>query len=110
VINNEIIRNKLGFDGLLLSDDLTMSALKGVPRDLAQQALEAGNDIVLHCNGDYTEMETIARALEPMKEASWARWTHAKALVTPMNPSYNPAEDAARLDVLLGGLAYQDVV
>jgi len=106
VINNDIIRDKLGFDGLLLSDDLTMKALKGTPGDLAQRALAAGNDIVLHCNGDASEMEAISRVLEPMKETSWLRWQHAKAMVAPLNPAYSPLEDAERLDILLGGLAY----
>ena len=109
VINNDIIRDKLGFDGLLLSDDLTMKALKGSPGELAERALAAGNDIVLHCNGDTSEMEAISRVLAPMKDASWMRWQHAKSMVAPLNPSYAPLEDAARLDVLLGGLAFGDV-
>lgn len=108
-VNNEIIRGKLGFDGLLLSDDLTMKALKGTAVSLARRALEAGNDIVLHCSGDASEMGAISMVLEPMNDTSWARWTHARGMVAPLNPSYNPAEDAARLDVLLGGLAFGDV-
>ena len=108
-ISNDIIRGALGFDGLLLSDDLTMKALKGTASDLARRALEAGNDIVLHCSGDASEMDSISRVLKPMDDTSWARWTHAQAMVTPIDPAYDPAEDAARLDVLLGGLAYGDV-
>ena len=107
-INKDVIRDVLGFDGLLLSDDLTMKALKGTAAELATRALEAGNDIILHCSADSSEMEGISRVLEPMNDRSWARWTHAKAMVTPINPAYSPAEDAARLDVLLGGLAYSD--
>lgn len=108
-VNTDVIRGRLGFDGLLLSDDITMKALKGTPGDLALRALEAGNDIVLHCSGDASEMEALALVLEPMRHESWARWTHAKAMVTPINPAYTPREDAARLDVLLGGLAFEDV-
>jgi beta-N-acetylhexosaminidase len=108
VVNNDIIRGVLGFDGLLLSDDLAMKALKGTPGDLARRALEAGNDIVLHCNGEASEMEAITRVLQPMGDASWARWQHAQAMVTPANAAYQPGEDAARLDVLLGGLAYDE--
>jgi beta-N-acetylhexosaminidase len=106
-ITNDVIRGRLGFDGLLLSDDLTMKALKGTPDELAMRALEAGADIALHCNGDIIEMGMLASALEPMKDDSWARWTHAKAMVTPIDPAYGPAEDAERLDVLLGGLAFE---
>lgn len=106
-ITNDIIRGSLGFDGLLLSDDLTMKALNGTPGDLARQALEAGNDVILHCNGESSEMEAISRTLlDPMADDSWKRWTHAQAMVTPINPAYSPREDAERLDVLLGGLAY----
>jgi len=108
VVNNDIIRGRLGFDGLLLSDDITMKALKGPVEELALRALEAGNDIVLHCNGEGEEMNAIARTLNPMSEASWARWEHAKAMVTPRDPAYMIREDAERLDVLLGGLAYDE--
>ena len=107
IVNDEIIRGSLGFDGLLLSDDLTMKALKGSSADLALRALEAGNDIILHCSGDASEMEAISRVLEPMGDASWARWTHAEAMITPLNPAYDPREDAERLDILLGGLAFK---
>jgi len=105
IMNNDIIRGALGFDGLLLSDDLTMKALKGAPGELARRALDAGNDIVLHCSGDTSEMAAIGMELQPMNDESWARWTHAQSMVVPINPAYDPREDAARLDVLLGGLA-----
>jgi beta-N-acetylhexosaminidase len=113
-VNREIIRLKLGFDGLLLSDDITMKALNGKPGDLATRALDAGNDIVLHCSGDSSEMEAISRALDIMGEAAWgkagwARWEHAQKMVKPIDPAYSPAADAVRLDVLLGGLAFDTV-
>ena len=106
IVNNDVIRGTLGFDGLLLSDDLTMKALNGEAGSLARRALAAGNDIALHCDGNFTEMQAIADVLEPMNEASWARWLHAKAMVAPLDPAYDPREDAERLDVLLGGLAF----
>ena len=59
IVNEDIIRGTLGFDGLLLSDDLTMKALKGNPGDLARRALDAGNDIALHCSGDLSEMQAV---------------------------------------------------
>ncbi len=106
VVTHEIIRGLMGFDGLLIVDDLTMKALSGSMRALTSQALEAGNDIIMHCDGTMAQMIEIADALPAMSEASWARWTHARAMATPMNPAYHPAEDSARLDILLGGLAY----
>jgi beta-N-acetylhexosaminidase len=104
----EIIRGTLCFDGLLLSDDLTMKALNGTPSELVYRALEAGADIALHCNGNMDEMEDIARILEPMDTLSWERWDHAKSMVNSADPAYQPKPDIARLDVLLGGLAYED--
>jgi len=104
----ELIRNQLGFDGLLLSDDITMKALQGTPAEIATSVLQAGADIILHCNGELPEMEAIAAILEPTSNESWARWEHAKSMVNAPSPHYNPREDVARLDVLLGGLAYDE--
>lgn len=103
---HEIIRNEIGFDGLLFSDDLTMKALNGSPDELAQRALAAGTDIVLHCSGNLDEMEVLAAGLKPTSKESWARWEYAKSMVSRPDPAYNPLQDSERLDVLLGGLAY----
>lgn len=59
---NQIIRDEIGFDGLLMTDDLSMKALSGDFSDLTDEAFEAGCDIVLHCNGDLEEMLKIAAA------------------------------------------------
>jgi beta-N-acetylhexosaminidase len=72
-----VIRDGIGFDGLLLSDDLAMKALSGRPEDLAVRALAAGCDVVLHCPGILAEnaalLETCPRltdrAAERMEEA-----------------------------------------
>ncbi|MDD3029348.1 MAG: beta-N-acetylhexosaminidase [Alphaproteobacteria bacterium] len=108
VVNNDIIRGRLGFDGLLFSDDLMMKALNGLPGELAAKALEAGNDIALHCNGKASEMEAIVRVLGPMSQAAESRWAHAKAMVNPPDPAYDPRDDMERLDILLGGLAFDE--
>lgn len=55
----EMIRHDIGFNGVLISDDLSMKALKGSFADRTQSALNAGCDIVLHCNGEMQEMEEI---------------------------------------------------
>jgi len=54
------IRMKIGFTGLLMTDDLSMKALKGDLGDLAADSLKAGCDLVLHCNGKLDEMKAIA--------------------------------------------------
>jgi beta-N-acetylhexosaminidase len=52
----EVIRERIGFDGLLLTDDLSMSALRGSIGERAEQAIAAGCDVALHCNGELGEM------------------------------------------------------
>ena len=105
VIHQDIIRGMLGFDGLLFSDDINMKALGGAAEESARAVLDAGSDIVLHCNGDLAEMRAIAKVMKPIKKESWARWEYAQAMVRAPSPGYNPLQDNERLDVLLGGLA-----
>ena len=56
----EVIRGFIGFQGLLMSDDISMGALSGTPAERTQAALAAGCDIVLHCNGKLEEMREVA--------------------------------------------------
>lgn len=66
---NAVIRGDIGFDGVLVSDDLSMKALGGAMQDRASDCLAAGCDIALHCNGDMAEMKAVAEgatALSPM--------------------------------------------
>lgn len=58
----EMIRNHIGFDGLLMTDDLSMKALGGSFENRTQEAIAAGCDLILHCNGDPAEMVAIASA------------------------------------------------
>jgi beta-N-acetylhexosaminidase len=72
-----LIRERLGFKGLLMTDDLSMKALKGDFRERAEAALGASCDMVLHCNGDMAEMRgvlegTRALAGEPLRRAEAA--------------------------------------
>jgi beta-N-acetylhexosaminidase len=59
VIGN-IIRERIGFDGALMTDDISMGALSGEPRERAEKAIAAGCDLVVHCNGKLDEMREIA--------------------------------------------------
>lgn len=59
VISN-VIRGEIGFDGALMSDDLSMQALSGSIADRTEAALSAGCDLALHCNGDLAEMRQVA--------------------------------------------------
>ncbi|HEX2656455.1 MAG TPA: beta-N-acetylhexosaminidase [Xanthobacteraceae bacterium] len=57
---SEVIRDFIGFDGLLMSDDISMGALSGTIGERTKSALAAGCDVVLHCNGNLQEMQDIA--------------------------------------------------
>jgi beta-N-acetylhexosaminidase len=58
----EVIRGGIGFDGLLMSDDVSMGALAGSIAERTRAALAAGCDVVLHCNGRLDEMQAVAGA------------------------------------------------
>ena len=75
---NEIIRGAIGFDGLLISDDLSMHALSGGFDERTARALDAGCDVVLHCNGDMDEMAPVAAAAHVMTDAAQARFVRAE--------------------------------
>jgi beta-N-acetylhexosaminidase len=70
----DVIRGHIGFDGLLLSDDLTMEALGGPLGERVARALAAGCDIALHCNGHMDEMVEVAGRAGAMTEAAWGRF------------------------------------
>jgi beta-N-acetylhexosaminidase len=76
----EIIRGVIGFDGVLISDDLSMKALGGSFEDRTTASLGAGCDVVLHCNGEMAEMEAIARAVHPLADISRERLARAAAM------------------------------
>jgi beta-N-acetylhexosaminidase len=62
----EVIRDSIGFGGALMSDDISMGALSGSLAERAVQALRAGCDIILHCNGLIDEMRSVAAAVPPL--------------------------------------------
>lgn len=64
----EVIRGRIGFRGLLISDDITMKALSGAPRELAEKCLAAGIDLVLHCSGELSEMEEVLKGVKPLPD------------------------------------------
>ena len=68
-----LIRDDIGFDGLLMTDDISMGALGGEVAGNAAAAIAAGCDCVLHCNGRFEEMEAVAAALPPMTDAAARR-------------------------------------
>jgi beta-N-acetylhexosaminidase len=70
----DVIRRHIGFEGLLLSDDLSMQALGGTLGERARRAVAAGCDIALHCNGKMDEMKEVVAQTGPMTQAAWRRF------------------------------------
>lgn len=70
---SRVIRKQIGFRGLLMTDDLSMKALTGSYAEKTRRALEAGCDVVLHCNGQIDQMEEVAAAAGALKGRALAR-------------------------------------
>ena len=100
----EIIRGEIGFDGLLMSDDLSMEALSGPISGRTKAALFAGCDIVLHCNGSMEEMTAVATEAKPLEGAALRRAEHALGQAVA-SEGFDPIAAERRLDELMGGRA-----
>ena len=70
---SSVIRKQIGFRGLLMTDDLSMKALTGSYAEKTRRALDAGCDIVLHCNGEMAQMEEVAAAAGALKGKALSR-------------------------------------
>ena len=80
---NDIIRGHIGFDGLLMSDDVSMNALSGDYRTRTQSIFTAGVDVVLHCNGLMEQMVEIAAVSPLLKDKSLQRANSALEIAKP---------------------------
>ncbi|HJR56718.1 MAG TPA: beta-N-acetylhexosaminidase [Rhizomicrobium sp.] len=100
----DVIRGEIGFDGLLMSDDLSMKALDGPLNVRAKAALFAGCDVVLHCNGDMNEMKDVAVEAGVLEGAALRRANQALSLLLEPR-DFDPAAAEARVNALLGGTA-----
>lgn len=81
-----IIRGHIGFEGVLMSDDLSMHALSGDFSERTHSAFAAGCDVVLHCNGEMEEMETVAAVLPELSGKPLERARRAVAMFHSENP------------------------
>ncbi|MGP4802464.1 beta-N-acetylhexosaminidase [Agrobacterium cavarae] len=91
---DEIIRGRIGFDGLLMSDDSSMNALKGTLGERAANIVAGGCDIVLHCNGVMSEMLQVVKEVPPLTGRSLER---AKAVEAGF-PAADDADEASLRD------------
>jgi beta-N-acetylhexosaminidase len=97
----QIIRERIGFDGLLMTDDLGMQALSGDLGVRAASAVVAGCDIALHCSGEMAEMEAIAAAVPALSADGEARLARAMAVTLNEEDDLDYADAVAKRDALL---------
>jgi beta-N-acetylhexosaminidase len=98
-----MIREAIGFDGLLISDDISMKALKGSLRERTEAALSAGCDMVLHCTGVLSEMKAVAGAAGALKGRSAMRAAAALARLPKAVEPFDAAAGHARFDAAFEG-------
>jgi len=103
-VTREAIRGAIGFDGLLMSDDLGMAALSGGIAERARAVLAAGTDVALVCSGNLADTEAVAGVMPPLQGASRARYERACAVFGQQQP-FDLAEAEAGLAELLRGRA-----
>jgi beta-N-acetylhexosaminidase len=100
-IIEQVIRGSIGFQGLLMSDDVSMNALAGSIAERTRAIVSAGCDMVLHCNGDLDEMREVAREAPVLSGKALDRAKRALASRSPPQP-LDRAAARAELDELIG--------
>ncbi|HEY5289696.1 MAG TPA: beta-N-acetylhexosaminidase [Caulobacteraceae bacterium] len=98
IVIGEVIRDRIGFSGLLMTDDLSMRALGGTFAERTVASLEAGCDVVLHCNGDPREMAEVAAAARPLAGESAVRASAALERVAAEPESFDQGSARRRFD------------
>ncbi len=104
LVIEDVIRGEIGFDGVLISDDLEMESLSGDMGARAAAALAAGCDLVLHCNGTVEEMGQICEAIGPVSAPSAARIAGAEGQRRG-TAGFDQQAAEARLEYLLRSVA-----
>ena len=99
-IIHQVIRRLIGFQGLLMSDDVSMNALAGSVSERTRALLGAGCDMVLHCNGKLDEMREVARETPELSGEALARAGRALSSRKPPQP-FDRVKARAELDVLV---------
>jgi beta-N-acetylhexosaminidase len=95
-----VIRGVIGFQGLLMSDDVSMNALAGSIAERSRAIVKAGCDMVLHCNGNLDEMREVARETPELSGKALQR-AH-RALASRKSPQpFDRQAARARLDALI---------
>jgi beta-N-acetylhexosaminidase len=93
----EIIRQAIGYDGLLMSDDLSMKALSGSFAERTQALFAAGVDMALHCNGLLDEALPVAEASPRLDGKAAERAAKALSRLNEANPQIDPVDARAEV-------------
>jgi beta-N-acetylhexosaminidase len=105
IVMTQIIRGSIGYDGLVMSDDLSMNALSGTLAERAVAAFAAGCDVALHCNGQLDEMKAIAAETPVLEDEAKLRAESALARIKHTPEPLDPEAARARLDEALGAVS-----
>lgn len=104
IVIERVIRGAIGFDGLLMSDDLSMEALSGTLTQRARQSLAAGCDVVLHCNGKMDEMKAVLAGTRALEARAAQRAAAALARIPKAAEAIDTAAARAELEAALAGV------
>jgi beta-N-acetylhexosaminidase len=101
LVIGQVIRGHIGFDGVLIGDDLSMEALHGSIAERARATMAAGCDLALHCNGKMDEMKVLDEAVPEISALTMQRLLRARARAkSPAAPGERSVLQA-RLDALM---------
>ena len=97
----DVIRGRIGFKGVLVSDDLAMGALSGPPEERARAALAAGCDLALYCSGEQATTEAVLAACPEVSPEAMARLVTARAMAARARVALDVQAMEAERDGLL---------
>ena len=101
IVIHDIIRQRIGFDGFLMSDDVGMEALAGDHGTRAAACVAAGCDVALHCDGKMENMISVAQVMPALSPEAEARLARAMAMRFTPDDEMDFAEAVAKRDALL---------
>jgi beta-N-acetylhexosaminidase len=103
IVVAEVMRGEIGFDGLIMSDDVSMEALKGPYEKRAAAIIDAGLDIVLHCNGELDQARAVASAAPQLAGRALRRAEAALAGISAPQ-AFDVEEGERRLAAIMADL------
>jgi beta-N-acetylhexosaminidase len=101
LVIRQAIRGRIGFQGVLVSDDLAMNALSGTPGERAARAVEAGCDIAMHCSGALSDTADMLASSPDLTDAALARLASARSMAMDARQTLDGDALAAERDALL---------